>query len=145
MQMQLILGKDRRTALEAALKLPAVGAMAMLLPGALWNKHGLRHPLGESFEGFADFVPEEVTSEQIAEARRLATPELLGDGVVAGSVDEVIAEIRPWVDAGLRHLVIWNIGPLVTGASGADIMRLGVLIRRLRKLSLVPRSAAVAA
>lgn len=145
MQMQLILGKDRRSALEAALKLPAVGAMAMLLPGALWSKHGLRHPLGETFEGFADFVPEEVTAEQIDTARRQATPELLGDAVVAGSVDEAIAEIRPWVDAGLRHLVIWNIGPLVTGASGADLMRLALLIRRLRKLPLVPRFAAVSA
>jgi phthiodiolone/phenolphthiodiolone dimycocerosates ketoreductase len=144
MQMQLILGKDRRTALEAALKLPAVGAMAMLLPGALWSKHGLRHPLGETFEGFADFVPEEVTPQQIDAARQQVTPELLGDAVMAGSIDEVIAEVRSLVEAGLRHVAIWNIGPLVTGASGVDLLRLAVLIRRLRKLPLVPRSAATA-
>jgi phthiodiolone/phenolphthiodiolone dimycocerosates ketoreductase len=144
MQMQLILGKDRRTALEAALKLPAVGAMAMLLPGALWSKHGLRHPLGETFEGFADFVPEEVTPQQIDAARQQVTPELLGDAVMAGSIDEVIAEVRSLVEAGLWHVAIWNIGPLVTGASGVDLLRLAVLIRRLRKLPLVPRSAATA-
>jgi phthiodiolone/phenolphthiodiolone dimycocerosates ketoreductase len=143
LQIQLMLGKDRRSALEQALKLPAVGAMAMLLPGALWSKHGLRHPLGDTFEGFADFVPEEVRPEQIDAARRQVTPELLADGVVAGSIDEVMNELRSLVEAGLRHVVIWNIGPLVTGASGADLLRLAILIRRLRKLPLVPRTAVV--
>jgi phthiodiolone/phenolphthiodiolone dimycocerosates ketoreductase len=145
MQIQLILGKDRRSALEEALKLPAVGAMAMLLPGALWSKHGLRHPLGDTFEGFADFVPEEVTAEQIDSARRQVTPELLAGAVIAGSVDEALAEIRSLVAAGLRHVVIWNIGPLVTGGSGMDLVRLAVFLRRLRKLPLVSRSAAIAA
>jgi phthiodiolone/phenolphthiodiolone dimycocerosates ketoreductase len=145
LQIQLMLGKDRRSALEQALKLPAVGAMAMLLPGALWSKHGLRHPLGDTFEGFADFVPEEVRPEQIDAACRQVTPELLADGVVAGSIDEVMNELRSLVEAGLRHVVIWNIGPLVTGASGADLLRLAILIRRLRKLPLVPRTAVVGA
>lgn len=145
MQIQLMLGKDRRTTLENARKLPAVGAMGMLLPGALWEKHGLRHPLGESFEGFPDFVPEEVTPEQIDSARRQVTAELLGDAVVAGSVEEAVGEVRSLVGAGLRHVVIWNVGPLVTGGSAADFLRLAVFIRRLRKLPLTSRSAAIAA
>jgi len=33
--------------------------------------------------------------------------------------------------------VIWNIGPLATGASAADLLRLAVLIRRLKKLAAV--------
>jgi phthiodiolone/phenolphthiodiolone dimycocerosates ketoreductase len=116
--------------------------MAMLLPGALWAKHGLKHPLGGDFEGFPEFVPEEVTPAQIEDAARQVTPALFNDGVWAGSVDEVVAEVRSYVDAGLRHVVIWNIGPLASGAGPADIMRLAMLVRKLRKLPLPARNGA---
>jgi phthiodiolone/phenolphthiodiolone dimycocerosates ketoreductase len=139
LQIQLVLGRDRRTALESVMRVPATAAMALLLPGRLWTKHGLRHPLGEQFEGFADFVPAEVTAAQIDDARRQVTAELIGDGVFAGSVDDVVAEIRRFVDAGLRHVVIWNIGPLATGASLRGLVQLALLIRRLRRVPLPPR------
>jgi phthiodiolone/phenolphthiodiolone dimycocerosates ketoreductase len=99
-------------------------------------RHGLKHPLGDKFEGFPEFVPETITAEQIDSARRQVTAELIGDGIVAGSVDEVVEEIRPLVAAGLRHVVIWNIGPLATGATPGDLLRLWMLIRKLKKLSV---------
>jgi phthiodiolone/phenolphthiodiolone dimycocerosates ketoreductase len=142
LQIQLVLGKDRRTALEQLVKVRTVGAMSMALPGAVWTRHGLQHPLGEDFEGFPQFVPEELTREQIDTACRSVTPELMGDGVVAGSVDEVERDVRGYVAAGLRHVVLWNIGPLVTGAALGDVVRLATLIRRLRRIPLPPRSLA---
>ena len=142
LQIQLVLGRDRRRAIEAVMRVPATAGMALLMPGALWAKHGLRHPLGEGFEGFPDFVPGEVTVAQIEQARRAVTPELIADGVVAGSVDEVAAELRALVDAGLRHVVIWNVGPLATGASARALVQLAALIRRLRKIPLPPAATA---
>ncbi len=134
LQIQLALGKSRRAVLERLVGLPAAAGLAMLLPGPVWAKHGLRHPLGDTYEGFAQFVPEEVGPDQIEASRRQLTPELLADGVVAGSVDEVVAEIRPLVAAGLRHLVVWNVGPLATGGRPDDLVRLALLLRRLRSL-----------
>jgi phthiodiolone/phenolphthiodiolone dimycocerosates ketoreductase len=136
LQIQLALGDDRRSMLERLCKLPPAGALAMLLPGPLWTKHGLRHPLGADYEGFPQFVPEEVTRAQIDDALRQVTPELLGDGVYAGTVDDVVRDLRPLVDAGLRHVVIWNIGALATGGKPIDFLRLGLLVRRLRKIPL---------
>ena len=75
-----------------------------------------------------------MTPEQIESANRQVTPELLGDAVVAGSVDEVVDEIRGLVAAGLRHVVMWNIGPLATGAGPGDLLRLAALVRRLRRI-----------
>ncbi|HVN83714.1 MAG TPA: LLM class flavin-dependent oxidoreductase [Candidatus Binatia bacterium] len=140
LQIQTVIGRDRRRALDALLKVPAAGAMSMLLPGAVWSKHGLKHPLDPNFEGFPEFVPEQVTAAQIEDARKLVTPELLSEGVMAGSVDEIVAEVGPLVAAGLRHVVIWNIGPLATGATPRDLLKFAVLIRRLRKLPLAPRT-----
>lgn len=137
LQIQLVLGGSRKAVLERLLEIPATAPMTMLLPGAVWSRHGLRHPLGENFEGFPDFVPEEITPEQMDSARRQATLELLGDGVVAGNVGEVLAEIRALVDAGLRHVVIWNLTPLASGMSPADLLRFAVLVRRLRRVRLV--------
>jgi phthiodiolone/phenolphthiodiolone dimycocerosates ketoreductase len=142
LQIQLALGRDRRGVLEALVRLPAGGALAMLLPGPLWTRHGLRHPLGDEFEGFPEFVPEEVTAAQIENARRQVTPELIGDAVFAGSVRDVVDELRPLVAAGLRHVVIWNVGPLVSGANPADIARLALLVQRLRKLPLAKETHA---
>lgn len=136
LQIQLALGKDRRSVLQDLMKVPAVGALAMALPGALWTRHGLKHPLGDDFEGFPEFVPETVTREQIESARRQVTPELIADGTYAGSVDEVVDEVRPFVNAGLRHVVIWNIGPLASGASAGGLLQLWSLVRKLKKLQV---------
>lgn len=127
------------------MRVAPAAAMALLLPGALWSKHGLRHPLADDFEGFLDFVPEEVTPAQLEQARRHVTADLIGDGVVAGGIDEVVAEIGALVDAGLRHVVLWNIGPLATGASPRGLLQLAVLIRRLRKLAVRDRERAFSA
>ncbi len=136
MQIQTAIGANRKDVLESLARNRAAAAMAMLLPGALWAKHGLEHPLGAGFEGFPDFVPQEITDAQIDAACRQVTPELLGDGIFAGSVDDIVAEVRPLVDAGLRHVVIWNIGPLATGAGVGDMLRLALLIRKLRRVRL---------
>ncbi len=143
MQIQIILGRDRHSAIETALKVPATGAMTLLLPGPLWAKHGMQHPLGNDFEGFPDFVPEEISRETIDEARRLATPELLRDAVFAGSVDEVVEEVEALVAAGLRHVILWNIGPLATGAGPREMLQLAQLIRRLRRVQVPPHGSAV--
>jgi len=142
LQIQVALGRDRRSVMQALMKVPAVGAMAMLLPGPLWTRHGLKHPLGETFEGFPDFVPESITPEQIDTARRQVTPELIADGMCTGSVDEVVEEMRPLAAAGMRHVVIWNIGPLATGAGAGDLVRLWSLIRKLKQLPTGGRNGA---
>jgi len=84
-----------------------------------------------------------VTEAQIEAAQRRATPELLADALFAGSVDEIVTEVRALVGAGLRHVVIWNIGPIVSGATAGDLVRLALLVRRLKRITIpVVRPAA---
>jgi phthiodiolone/phenolphthiodiolone dimycocerosates ketoreductase len=134
LQIQVALGGGQRQVLDRMVKVKPAAAMSLLLPGAVWKKHGLTHPLGDTYEGFPEIVPNDVPPEAFALAERQVTPELLGAGVTAGTVDEVVAEVRPLVAAGLRHVVLWNVGPLVTGGGPADIVRQTQLIWKLKKL-----------
>ncbi len=134
LQIQVALGAGRRSVLQRLLAVKPAAVMTLLLPGAVWRKHGLGHPLGPDFEGFADIVPNAVPPEALAAARRTATTELLGEGLCAGTVDEVVAEIRPLVAAGLRHVVMWNVGPRATGGSPADLVRQTRLVWKLKRL-----------
>jgi phthiodiolone/phenolphthiodiolone dimycocerosates ketoreductase len=143
LQMFVLLGGDRERLLADAVRSPAMAPLLLALPSRLWERHGLRHPLGED-RAFGDALPDEATPEALAEVRRRATPALLGDGIFAGSVGDVVAEVRALVEAGLRHAVISFIGPGVRGARAGDLVRLGALVRWLRALALPPRPAAPA-
>jgi len=76
--------------------------------------------------------------EAFASAEKQVAPELLGDGLCAGTVDEVVAEVAPLMAAGLKHVVMWNVGPLVTGGGPADMVRQTQLIWKLKKLQTRP-------
>jgi len=78
--------------------------------------------------------PNEVPPAAFAEAERVTTPELVGDGLYAGSVNEVVDEIKPLVGAELKDVVIWNIGMLATGGTPVDRVRQTRLVWRLKKL-----------
>ena len=134
LQIQVALGTDRRRVVESLVKVKPAAAMGLLLAGAVWKKHGLVHPLGEDFEGFSDIVPNAVSAAALADAERQMTPELLGSSICAGTVDDVVNEVRPLLAAGLKHLVVWNVGPLATGGGVADLVRQTQLIWKLKKL-----------
>jgi phthiodiolone/phenolphthiodiolone dimycocerosates ketoreductase len=135
-QMQVVLGRDRKTVLQQLAASKVTGAMSMLMPGPLWKQHGLKHPLGETFEGFPDFVPEEVTPQQIEDAHRQVTPALLGAGITAGNPREIAQDIESLVHAGLRHVILWNLTPLLDGGSPVGMLRLAQLVWRLKKIQL---------
>jgi len=134
LQIQVAIGPGRQKTLQRLMKVKPVSALGLLMPGAVWKKHGLQHPLGETFEGFADIIPNDVPPAAYAEAERVVTPDLIQEGLTCGTVEEIVDEIKPLVAAGLRHVVMWNIGPLATGGTPVELIRQAQLVRRLRKL-----------
>lgn len=134
-QMILVaLGESRDQVIDLAMKSRLGAAMALLAPDAAWKAQGKTHPLGDGFGGFYDIVPPRVTEEQIDEAAREMTPELLLSSLYAGSPGEIRDEVAPIVAAGARHVIISNIGGSITGGGLSDLWRLGSLIRKLRRL-----------
>jgi len=128
------IGESRAQILDLVMKSRLGAAMALLLPAEAWKAHGKRHPLGDDHKGFIDIVPPRVTDEQLDQAVRDVTPEMIDEALFAGSPDEICEQVRPLVDAGARHLIISNGGAALTGGKPIDVVRLGSLIRKLRRL-----------
>lgn len=136
-QMILVaLGRSRDEVIDIAMKSRLGAAMSLLAPAVVWKNQGLEHPLGENFQGFYEIVPPRVTEAQIRQAEETMTPELLLSSLYAGSASEIAAEVAPLAKAGARHIVISNIGGAITGGGPGDIVRLGSLIRKLRRLEV---------
>jgi phthiodiolone/phenolphthiodiolone dimycocerosates ketoreductase len=128
------IGESRAQILELAMKSRLGAAMALLLPAEAWQKHGKKHPLGDDHKGFIEIVPPRVTDEQLDQAVRDVTPEMFGENVFAGSPAEICEQVAPLVEAGARHLIVSNGGAGLTGGKPIDLVRLGILMRKLRRL-----------
>ena len=94
----------------AMLQAPAVRYLALLLPSEIWGLFGVSHPMGERFRGYMDLLPETYNRE-VVEAAIAAVPQAMMEGVVWGSPERVVASVRAYGEAGLRHMV-----PLVASA-----------------------------
>lgn len=127
-------GASHDAVMEKAITNPYVAYMACGLPPALWTELGLEHPMGPDFGGFLDIVPARVTPEQIDLALARITPELLDHLFFMGSPTEILAEAAPLAEAGCRHFIIANMGGAFTGEGAADLVRMGKLMRGLKKL-----------
>jgi len=128
------LGDSREQMVELALRSRLGAAMALLAPDAAWKALGKTHPLGDGFGGFYDIVPPRVTEEHIDTARREMTAELLLTSMYAGSPSQIRDEVAPLVEAGARHIIVSNLGGMLTGGGVKDVWHLGSLIRKLRRL-----------
>ncbi len=91
---------------------PLAGAMSLVASAANWERSGRRHPLGDGFQGLRDYVPEWYSPEELQAAVAAYHPDVLHDQVAHGTAAEIAAFFEPFVEAGLEHLVVSNVGPL---------------------------------
>jgi len=108
--------------------------MTLGAPAAAWRAVGLEHPLGPDHGGFLDLVPTRISGAEVESARATMRPELLLEQLYMGSVDEVVAEVAPLVEAGCRHFIVANVGASFMGEGGRGLVRQAQLMRRLRRL-----------
>jgi phthiodiolone/phenolphthiodiolone dimycocerosates ketoreductase len=128
------LGESRRQMIDAAMNSRLGAAMSLLVPAEVWRHYGLDHPVAPEHKGFIEIVPPRVTEAQIDQAARTMTPELLMTSMYAGSPAEIRDDLAPLVNAGVRHFIVSNLGSALTGGGPRDVLRLGSLIRKLRRL-----------
>ena len=100
---------DSRADCLALFESPMYKVIALQLPASVYEKHGVKPPLGEGSYGFNDFIPTRFDRDEILGVLEGVPPEVVAEAVLHGSVDEVVGQLRELEQAGCQHAVLWNI------------------------------------
>jgi phthiodiolone/phenolphthiodiolone dimycocerosates ketoreductase len=74
-------------------------------PDEVWGLFGLRHPFGEGFRGYIDLLPE-TYDRQTVDAAIAAVPREMLEGFIWGTPEQVLAKLRAFGEAGMRHVMV---------------------------------------
>ena len=131
-QSIVVFGKSQAAARQL-LGSRAMRFTALLAPHQVWETHGMEHPLGHDFRGMIDFVPQRFTRSDLDAAIAKVPVDLIAETVLWGSLDYVHVQLRNFIDAGLRHLVIQPISALVSKRDAAFSLKSMVTLQRRLK------------
>ena len=106
---------------RAMLDHKAIRFFALVYPAEVWQAFGVQHPLGERFRGFIDLLPE-TYDRQTVEAAIDAVPDAMLEASFWGTPEQVVAKLRAFGQAGLRHVVPLVASPLVSPEAAAYSM-----------------------
>ncbi|MGW6724870.1 LLM class flavin-dependent oxidoreductase [Nocardia sp. NPDC055029] len=111
-------------------------AMSLVAPAGMWRRHGVEHPLGPTFSGLQDILPQTIDEETALAYAKLVPPSLVREVFVVGTPAEILEQMVERRDHGVRYAVAMNLSPmhpsLRTGL-GASVPFLQVM-RGLRRL-----------
>jgi phthiodiolone/phenolphthiodiolone dimycocerosates ketoreductase len=105
-------------------------------PATDWARHGAEHPMGPDFKGVQDLVPQLIDEQTALSFVSKVPRELVKELFVVGMPDDIVDQLAEFRDAGLRCLVVGNMGALhpKLSKSAAATTPYVKLLRRLKKL-----------
>lgn len=95
--------------IERLLDSPLIRAWMLTMPSSCFEEFGLEHPLGDGAYGLLDYIPTHLSQKEIATALAAVPLEVAHKYLLVGSPDQILSELREFVDLGLAHVVLWNI------------------------------------
>lgn len=104
LQPYIVVAPTHEEALDM-LKTPTVKFFGLLAPAEIWRQQGFKHPFGEDFRGNIDFLPEEHTRAFLQSAIEQVPPQMANAGALVGTPKEIADQLKPYVAAGMRHVV----------------------------------------
>lgn len=122
--------------LDEALDSEVIRAAALNAPDAFYARHGAQHPLGIGFTGAQDILPQEIDEQTALSHIKKIPTAVVRDALLCGTPDEIVDRAAQWRDAGVRYIVIANIGMLQRslGKGVKSTVPLFQALRRLKKL-----------
>lgn len=92
-----------------------IRAFGLMAPADLWLQAGVTHPFGAHFNPLVDFVPDHYDRQTMDDAIAAVPRQLLTAGpLLCGTPEQVVAELRSFGAAGLRHVVLAPVSGLVS-------------------------------
>jgi len=113
-----LIGDDRE--LAEILQAPLIKAWVLQVSAAVLRQHGFEHPMGETWRGYQDIVPDLLTRERILDMLARVEPEAILAVIPHGSPGQVAKQIKGFVEAGLRV-------PKILDYSGMAGLKFGAL------------------
>lgn len=110
---------DSESELDRLLDSPLIRAWMLTLPSSCFEEFGQPHPLGRGAYGLLDYIPTRLTDDEVTTALAGVPPEVARKYLLAGTADQVMAELREFARQGLTHLILWNL----TYLADIDLMR----------------------
>lgn len=83
---------------------PLLRAIMVMLPPQIFRELGVEPP-----EGFHDLIPASVPREQAEAIIDGIPPKVVDYYCFCGTPEQIAEEVRTYYDAGLRHLIMWNV------------------------------------
>lgn len=112
---------------------PALRLGALIIPAEVWAKAGATHPFGDDYRGVVDWIPSRVRPEEILKLMDEVPFEVIHQAIDHGTWREMVGRVLSYRAAGLRHVVVAGVTPLVdprrSPAYFRDVIR---LVRALR-------------
>ena len=99
---------------RAMLSTKAIRFSGLLFPAEVWQLFGLDHPLGGHFRGYIDFVPQAYDRKMLDDAIAQVPPAMI-ESLMWGTPEQIVAKLRAFGEAGLRHVV-----PLIVSAAVSE-------------------------
>lgn len=108
----VLMGPDDET-VRRLTEAPLVRALCVLLPSQVFRDLGVEPPLegAPGGSGFHDFIPSTVSRAESLRIIDAIPPRVVRHYAFCGTPAQVAEELAEYREAGLRHLVMWNITP----------------------------------
>jgi phthiodiolone/phenolphthiodiolone dimycocerosates ketoreductase len=131
----VVTGRSRDD-VDEALDSTAMKAFALNIPAPEWRRHGARHPMGDDFAGYQDFIPQVLDEQTVLSYTADVPDSLIRSCVLTGTPDEVLDQAAEWRDNGVEYAVAMNLSTLQpslrrTVASNTQFVK---ILRGLKKL-----------
>lgn len=106
---------------------------ALIIPAEVWRKVGATHPFGEDYRGVVDWIPSRVDPQRILELMDDVPFEVIHQAIDHGTWRQMVGRVLSYRAAGLRHVVLAGVTPLVDPKRAPAYFRDAIrLIRALR-------------
>lgn len=86
-----------------------VKGLCLLLPAELFERFGAEPPFGKDSSGFHDYIPSRVSRADAERIMNKVPREVTEYYTLNGTPEDVAQQIKDLAEAGLQHVVLWNI------------------------------------
>ncbi|MFJ9370922.1 LLM class flavin-dependent oxidoreductase [Nocardia sp. NPDC101769] len=125
-----------RGSVADALASVAVKAFTLGAPGSMWSRHGVQHPLGETFAGLQDLLPQLLDEPTVLSYVEKVPESLVREFCLVGTPSEVVDQVACWRDNGMRYAILSNLSAFQPSVAMGMVANAPIvaILRGLRKL-----------